>query len=84
MHNGAVLDDVQPKGMSLDDLIGPIRNTGANGRDIITEFHFRHGTWTPCDSKVDCDAAPSQLPRTLPITMLKHALQAHQVRYLSS
>ena len=30
MHNGTVIDDVQPKGMSLDDLTGPIRNSKAS------------------------------------------------------
>ena len=57
MHNGAVIDDIQPKGMKIDDLTGPIRGSRTNGRDIITEFHFRRGAWAPSDSKVGVDAA---------------------------
>ena len=61
MHNGKVIDDVRPKGMSLDDLTGPVRNTKANGRDIITEFHFRRGSWHPRDGKVENDSHDDSL-----------------------
>ena len=47
MHSRKVLEDVNPKGMSLDALTGPILNAKANGRDIITEFHFIRGSWKP-------------------------------------
>ena len=40
MHSHKVLVDDNPKGMALEDLTAPIRNSKANGRDIITEFHF--------------------------------------------
>ena len=53
MHSGKVLDDVNPKGMTIDDLTAPIRNVKTNGRDIVTEFHFLRGSWQPSSRNVD-------------------------------
>ena len=53
MHAGKVLDDVNPKGMTIDDLTAPIRNVKTNGRDIVTEFHFLRGSWQPSSRNVD-------------------------------